>query len=208
MTLIPKSSHGNGHLRRSYFEPEDYKKILKAAHGYGIEDNDHLADLIRLSARTGCRIDELCGLDLKNVILSHSVPHFISEDAKTEAGNRKVPIHSGIKQLVSRLMDSSEDGYLLSGLTFNKYESKSNAIGKKFGRLKASLKFGPNLVFHSFRRGVATQFENKAVPEIIAARILGHEFPTMSFGTYSGGADLKTLTEAVETLNWTGARRG
>jgi integrase len=198
-----KSSNGNGHLRRSYFEPEDYKKLLKAAHSYGREDNDHLADLIRLAAHTGCRIDELCGLDLKNVILSHSVPHFIIGDAKTEAGNRKVPIHSGIKQLVSRLMDSSEDGYLLSGLTFNKYGSRSNAIGKRFGRLKTSLDYGPDLVFHSFRRGVATQFENKGVPEVIAARILGHEFPTMSFGTYSGGADLKTLSEAVETLNWT-----
>lgn len=99
-------------------------------------------------------------------------------------------------------MDSSEDGYLLSGLSYNKYGSRSNAIGKRFGRLKASLDYGPDLVFHSFRRGVATQFENKKVPEVIAARILGHEFPTMSFGTYSGGADLKTLSEAVETLDW------
>ena len=198
-----KSSNGNGQLKRSYFEPEDYKRLLKAARGYGREDNDHLADLIRLAAHTGCRIDELCGLDLKNVILSHSIPHFIIEDAKTEAGNRKVPIHSGIKQLVSRLMDSSEDGYLLSGLTFNKYGSRSNAIGKRFGRLKTSLKYGPDFVFHSFRRGVATQFENKGVPEVIAARILGHEFPTMSFGTYSGGADLKTLSAYVEKLSWT-----
>ena len=197
-----RSSNGNKQLKRGHFEPEDYKRLLKAAQGYGREDNDHLADLIRLAAHTGCRIDELCGLDLKNVILSHSVPHFIIEDAKTEAGNRKVPIHSNIKQLVSRLMDNSKDGYLLSGLSYNKYGSRSNAIGKRFGRLKASLDYGPDLVFHSFRRGVATQFENNKVPEVIAARILGHEFPTMSFGTYSGGADLKTLSEAVEILKW------
>jgi hypothetical protein len=51
-------------------------------------------------------------------------------------------------------------------------------------------------------RGIATQFENKGVLEVIAARVLGHEFPTMSFGTYSGGADLETLKRAIEVLNW------
>ena len=100
------------------------------------------------------------------------------------------------------LKDTSKDGYLLSGLTFNKYGDRSNAIGKRFGRLKSSLGYGSDLVFHSFRRGVATQFENKGVPEVIAARVLGHEFPTMSFGTYSGGADLETLKGAIEVLNW------
>jgi integrase len=186
-------------VRRGYFEPEDYKKILQAVP----QDDINLSDLIRLAAHTGCRIDELCSLGLDDVNLTDRVPYFLVKDAKTDAGNRKVPIHSAIKQLVAQLKDSSKDGYLLSGLTFNKYGDRSNAIGKRFGRLKSSLGYGRELVFHSFRRGVATQFENKGVPEVIAARILGHEFPTMSFGTYSGGADLETLRGAVELLDWT-----
>jgi hypothetical protein len=32
--------------------------------------------------------------------------------------------------------------------------------------------------------------------------ILGHDFPTMSFGIYSGAADIETLREAIEVLSW------
>ena len=193
-----RTQSGNGQTRRGHFEPEDYTRLLEAVP----QDDQSLSDLIRLAAYTGCRIDELCSLRLGDVKLTDRVPYFLIEDAKTAAGNRKVPIHSAIKQLVAQLKDTSQDDYLLSGLTFNKYGDRSNAIGKRFGRLKSSLGYGSDLVFHSFRRGVATQLENKGVPEVIAARILGHEFPTMSFGTYSGGADLGTLREAVERLSW------
>lgn len=195
--LRPKSDKGKG--KRGYFTPDDYKRLLEAVP----QDDRTLYDLIRLAAHTGCRIDELCSLRIDDVNLSDKVPYFLIEDAKTDAGNRKVPVHKAIKQLVVQLKDTSEDGYLLTGLTFNKYGDRSNAIGKRFGRLKTSLGYGGDLVFHSFRRGVATQFENKGVPEVIAARVLGHEFPTMSFGTYSGGADLETLLNSVERLNWT-----
>ena len=193
-----KPQNGKGQGRRGYFTSEDYRRLIEAVP----QDDKTLSDLIRLAAHTGCRIDELCSLRLDDVNLSDQVPYFLIEDAKTAAGNRKVPIHTAIKQLVAQLKDTSKDGYLLSGLTFNKYGDRSNAIGKRFGRLKSSLGYGRDLVFHSFRRGVATQFENKGVPEVIAARVLGHEFPTMSFGTYSGGADLETLKGAVEVLNW------
>lgn len=193
--LKPQNEKRQG---RGYFTPDDYRKLLEAVP----EQDDALTNLIRLAAHTGCRIDELCSLRLTDVNLQDDVPFFLIKDAKTDAGNRKVPIHSGIKQLVARLGDTSTDGYLLSGLTFNKYGDRSNAIGKRFGRLKSSIGYGRELVFHSFRRGVATQFENREVPEVIAARILGHEFPTMSFGTYSGGASLDTLREAVEVLRW------
>lgn len=193
--LKPQNGKRQG---RGYFTSDDYRRLLEAVP----EQDEALTNLVRLAAHTGCRIDELCSLRLTDVKLQDDVPYFLIEDAKTDAGNRKVPIHSGIKQLVAQLQDSSTDGYLLSGLTFNKYGDRSNAIGKRFGRLKSSIGYGHDLVFHSFRRGVATQFENKEVPEVIAARILGHEFPTMSFGTYSGGASLDTLRQAVEVLKW------
>lgn len=193
-----KLKNGNGKGRRGYFETDDYRRLLEAVP----QGDKTLSDLIKIAAHTGCRIDELCSLRLDDVKLTDRVPYFLINDAKTDAGNRKVPIHSAIKQLVAQLRDISEDGYLLSGLSFNKYGDRSNAIGKRFGRLKSSLGYGSDLVFHSFRKAVATQFENKGVPEVIAARILGHEFPTMSFGTYSGGAELETLLTAIENISW------
>src|SRR5215469_10611045 len=114
------------------------------------------------------------------------------EDAKTSAGWRQVPIHSKLKKLIARLVKESKDGYVLSGLTVNKYGDRSNAVGKRFGRLKTRLEFGSSHVFHSIRRTVATLLENAGVPENVSADILGHDKPTMTYGLYSGGASLAT----------------
>lgn len=181
--------------KRAYFTPEDYRRLLEAS-----QEDYSLNDLIRLGAYTGARIEEICSLKVSDTKIDKGF--FTITASKTEAGMRQIPIHPAIKQLVARLIETSSDGYLLSGLAYNKYGDRSNAIGKRFGRLKNSLGYGRELVFHSFRRGVATQFESAKVPEVLAARILGHDFPTMSFGIYSGGADIETLREAIEVLEW------
>ena len=180
--------------KRKSFAVVDFNKITGS-----VRDGDQdLADLIRLGAYTGCRIEELCSLRMVNVL-----PDRLKiEDAKTEAGWREIPIHPHIKDLVTRLSAKSKDGYLLSGLSFNKYGDRSNAIGKRFGRLKASCGYGSDYVFHSFRKGVATQLENAQVPENHVARLLGHEMQTMSYGLYSGGVSFDVLRAAISHLNW------
>jgi len=180
--------------RRKGFTPKDYRTLKDA-----VPDSDPvLSDLITLGAYTGCRIEELCSLKLK----SATDDRIEIEDAKTEAGWRTIPIHSHIRQLVARLRDTSTDDYLLSGLTFNKYGDRSNAIGKRFGRLKSKSGYGSDYVFHSFRKGVATQLETGRVPENVSARLLGHDLNTMSYGLYSGGVSFDVLSEAVEHLSW------
>lgn len=179
---------------RKHFTPTDYHTLLAA-----VPDTDPLlSDLIRLGAYTGCRIEEICSLKLEQVLHDR----FKIEDAKSEAGWREVPIHSNIRQLAARLKDESKDGYFLSGLTHNKYGDRSNAIGKRFGRLKAKCGYQKDYVFHSFRKGVATQLEAADVPEIHVARILGHEWNTLTFGLYSGGGKFEVLSAAVERLHW------
>lgn len=184
---------GRVRTKRSFFTPADFSKLL----GECLDDRS-LSDLIWLGAYTGCRIEELCSLNVTQV----TEDCFRIEDAKTDAGWRIIPIHSSIRQLVARLLFECDDSYLISGLSFNKYGDRSNAIGKRFGRLKTKCGFGPELVFHSFRKGVATQLENAGVPENVTARLLGHEFHTMSYGVYSGGLSYDVLHEAVEKLSW------
>jgi integrase len=145
---------------------------------------------------TGARIEELCALKLERV---HG-DYVEIADAKTPAGWRQVPIHSKLKATVARLHKSSSDGYLLSGLTPNKYGDRSNAVGKRFGRLKDRMGFGPGHVFHSIRGTVATLLENAKVLENVAADILGHEKHTMTYGLYSGGATLAVKREALAKL--------
>jgi integrase len=105
--------------------------------------------------------------------------------------------HSAITALVARLVTSSKDGYLIPSSTKNQYDERSAAIGKRFGRLKAELGFGPEHVFHSIRKTVATLLEDAQCPEGIAADIIGHDKPT-TYGLYSGGSSMATRREWIE----------
>lgn len=72
---------------------------------------------------------------------------------------RKVPIHSALVLVVKRLKKASTNEYLLSDLSL-KYGDRSNAIGKRFGRLKRVLGFPNGKVFHSIRKTEVTLLEN------------------------------------------------
>ena len=178
---------------RQPFEPGDVVKLLDAAIERGEEN---LADLIRLGMWTGCRIEELCALKIEQV----KDDHFSVGDAKTKAGWRDVPIHRELAQTMARLIEGSKDGYVLSGLTVNKYGDRSNGIGKRFGKLKSAMGFGSQHVFHSLRKTVVTILENASVPENVVADIVGHEKTTMTYGLYSGGLSLAVKRDALAKL--------
>lgn len=177
------------------FRPHEVVSLLNAA----VEKGDQeLADLIRLGMYTGARIEELCALKVENCteeVLSIT-------DSKTDAGIRQVPVHSALGELIDRLMGTSQGGYLLSGLTFNKYGDRSNAIGKRFGRLKQSLGFSEKKVFHSIRKTVVTLLEDAGVSENLTADIVGHEKPRITYGLYSGGHSLAPMKEAIEKIRY------
>lgn len=180
---------------RQPFEPRDVVRLLNEAVG---QEDDKLADLIRLGMWTGCRIEELCALKIDRV----KKDSFSVEDAKTPAGWREVPIHRELAPTMRRLLQSSADGFVLSGLSENKYGDRSNAVGKRFGRLKADMGFGEQFVFHSIRKTVATALEEAGVPENVSADILGHDKPTMTYGLYSGGVSLGVKRKALTKLRY------
>ena len=182
---------------RKDFTSREVVKLWREAKDRG---DDTLADLIWLDMWTGCRIEEICALKVEHV--AKDCASFEVVSGKTEAAKRTIPIHSKLKPAMRRLVKASSDGYVLSGLTANKYGDRSALIGKKFGRLKTELGHGPDQVFHSIRRGIATQLDNASVPEQHAAAILGHTVPGMSFGTYSGGPSLVVKREAIEKLSY------
>ena len=181
--------------QRKAFRVEDYHKLITTAQNKG---DDVLSDLIKLAAHTGCRIEELCGLHIEHV----TSDRIVIEEAKTEAGWREVPIHPDIQQTVARLKQTSNGKYLISGLTFNKYGNRSNAIGKRFGRLKAELGYGPDYVFHSLRRAFSTQLENAGVERTTVARLIGHELSDQTFGGYSDGLHFEKLRSAIANISY------
>lgn len=188
--LPKKSTAGTGRGGWVPFKPADVPRLARAAMD---KEDTQLADLIALGAYTGARIEELCSLKWSNI--GEESLHIA--EAKTQAGVREVPIHPALKPLLEALKAEAVDEYVLGGLTFNKYADRSNAIGKRFGRLKAGMGFGQKQVFHSLRKTLVTLLENAGVSENLAADIVGHEKPRITYGLYSGGATLPTKTEAL-----------
>jgi integrase len=189
--------HKKGDVIRRPFTPEDVVKLLEAARS---AHDQQLVDLIEIARWSGCRIAECCLLKVTAVDLKALAFHV--EDSKSQAGVRQVPIHSKLLSMMQRLVAQSTDGYVISGLTFNQYQDRNNAVGKRFGRLKTRLGYGPEVVFHSLRKTVATLLQNALVPEDMAAAILGHEIQTLSYGLYSGGPALAVKREAIEKVTY------
>lgn len=170
---------------------EEVVAALDTVQGKG----DHkLGALIWLAMWTGCRIEELCSLKVEDVFEDR----LRIVDAKTKAGIREVPVHSSLSPSLKELKETSYDGYILSGLSFNKYGDRSNAIGKRFGRLK----LGPNKVFHSIRKTVVTQLHNAGLPVETIAEIVGHEHGSFTLSVYSEGLSLYNKRIAVDTLSY------
>lgn len=86
----------------------------------------------------------------------------------------------------------------------NQYGKRSAAIGKRFGRAKKKLGFGPGKVFHSIRNTVTTQLEVAGVPDNITTDILGHEKKTITYGIYSGGTSIEQKFNAIKLIVYEG----
>jgi integrase len=184
--------------KQSSYRPFDPSEVLTLL-DHAVKKNDtELSDLIRLGMWSGCRIEELCALKVVDV----KGNFFSVTDAKTAAGRRDVPIHSELATTISSLIGTRKGGYVLKTLTPNKYGDRSNAIGKRFGRLKREAGFSQSHVFHSIRKTVVTILENKGVTENIVADIVGHEKPRITYGLYSGGTSLDVKAKALRKLRY------
>jgi integrase len=189
------ANHAIGHW--ATFQPAEVEHLYRKA---TIKNDKQLADLIFVGAYTGARIEEICSIRCHDIDLVTQSIHI--KDSKTESGKRVIPIHSDLRDTIERLRSDSKDSYLISGLTFNKYKDRSNAVGKRFGRLKNAENFGSKHVFHSIRKTFVTQLENSGIGENIAADLVGHKKPRITYGLYSDGASLEVKRDAIEKVKY------
>jgi integrase len=184
------------------FKPADVSRLMAEARKRG---DAELVDLIDIGRWSGARIEELCSLEIERVHLSGSRPYFEVDEGKTGAALRQVPIHRNAMATFKRLIGKRKSGFVFEGLKPNKYGDRSNAVGKRFGRLKTAMGFGDPFVYHSLRKCVSTQLENAGIGENITADIIGHDKPRMTYGIYSGGASLTVKTAALSKLRYPAA---
>ncbi|QFU13138.1 site-specific tyrosine recombinase XerC [Stutzerimonas frequens] len=193
LPATPKGKRKNNSYRP--FERNDIEKLYRAA----IEQNDTtLAALIKLGAYTGCRIEEICQLTPSRI----KKEYIEITDAKTEAGNRQIPIHKNILRLLSELTKQSKDGFLIPSSGKNKYGVRSDPLSKRFGRLKTKLGYDTKYVFHSIRKTTATMLEHTGAPPLVIIAIMGHETKQITFDIYSAGPSLDQKRAAIDKLEF------
>ena len=183
--------------QREDFSLAELAKLYSAASNGG---NSKLADLILLGTYTGARIEELCQLRAEHVIEVDGVQSFDIADSKTVAGIRVVPVHPALTSVVQRLMADSQDGYLVPSNSKNKYGIRSDLHSKAFGRLKKSLGFDKDHVFHSIRMTAITQLVRAEVSGPLIAELVGHETGTVTFDIYSQGASAAQKLVAISKI--------
>lgn len=176
------------------FSPEEVAKIIA---GIAREQDQDLKCLVLIAVYSGMRIEEICAMKLSDV----AEDRFRVTDAKTKAGVRDVPIHKVLKPLIKHLTKMSKDGYLISGLSENKYGDRSSAIGKRFGRLKKKLGFTTRShVFHSLRHSFSTALLQAEASSVVIDFLLGHKSGNLAIDTYSDGVSFKQKKDAINKI--------
>ncbi len=165
---------------------------------------------------TGMRSGEICQLRVEDVREEDGVAYFsvaaegADQSIKSEAGHRRVPIHSTL--IAAGLLDyvktrRGQGGeQLFPRLLPGGREAKLNAyFGKRFRDYRKSLGIlRDRTAFHSFRANAATALEAAKVPQHEAAQVIGHERKGMTYGRYSAGLDINDLKSVVEKIAYPG----
>ena len=118
-----------------------------------------LLEVIIVGMFTGMRLDEIASLTWSQVRQSTDdgaiVHYFQVEDAKTPAGNRKVPVHADLAWLLARRRGAPSDRLWPTFNEEGRGKKAGNDAGREFSRFKTDRGFVDRTkTFHSFRKNV------------------------------------------------------
>lgn len=167
---------------------------VSALYGKALAATDQeLADLIALAAYTGARREELAALKVADV-----TDDWISiRGAKTDAGDRDVPVHKAAAPILARLIGKRKAGYVFADLDEDKWGHRGDAVGKRFTRLKTAAGHGPGKTLHSIRHTFSQALRARDVSEDLVADLMGHRLTTMTYGRYGSRAAARKLLPAA-----------
>jgi len=181
---------------RTPFSPAQVAQLAAEARGRG---DGVLADFIAIAMYTGARAEEIATLRCELLDLGRGA--IAMPGTKSDAAKREVPIHPAVRPVLKRLVAAAGSGFLFRGLRPDRFGDRHGAVTKRFSTLKQGIATAEQ-DFHSIRRCVATMFDDAGVPESVAAAIIGHTVPRLTFGLYSGGPSLATKTQAIKKLRY------
>lgn len=187
---------------------EDEMKALLA----GDADQD-LADLMRIAALSGMRLEEIGQLRVKDC----EGGVFNIRKSKTKAGIRKVPIHPGLAAIVTRRTKDAKTGetkgpelFIFPDFPDSGWDgARTMAVSKRFATYRRSVGVDEvpegqkrsRVDFHSFRRWFAHECEMAGHHETLVARVMGHsKGVNITYGTYSKAQPLELMKVCVESV--------
>jgi integrase len=171
------------------YTKQEYAAMLKLA-------DDDLRDVITILAHSGLRVEELC--QLKTTDVPDMV--FVVKQSKTKAGQRVVPVHQDIAQIIARLLDTSKDGYLIPSRSLNQYDQRQAYYSKKFRPILTALGFPSGFGFHELRKLFVTEAERSEVHDNSLKRMVGHSIPGLTFSLYSDGLEINDLRQEINKV--------
>ena len=181
-----------------------------------VQRKDYLFWVPLVALFAGMRAGEILQLTRSDTKTEAGIPYFditkwedvqdeVDKSLKTEASERRVPIHSSLLeigfldyvglQLKGRIFSSAKKG---SDGTYTQYYSKQWRMTAK----RAGF-YTPQTVFHSFRHNFVDACRNAKVPENISMQIVGHK-DDKTHGLYGAGASLHVIHEEIEKVRYAG----
>ena len=149
------------------FEMLELMEIKQAVRDMG---DEKLLRYIEIAQWTGMRLAEIAQLSGKSIITRDGVECIrVKDDAKTKAGSgRLIPIAKTLADRVSLKELPEPPPPVLNKRTKKLVPYAGVDVGKKFGRLKKKLGYGPLHVFHSIRKTCTTHLSRlKSLKELL-----------------------------------------
>lgn len=171
-----------------------------------------LGDMMAIAALSGMRIEEIAKLIVADVQRGC----FDIKIAKTPAGEREVPIHSGLAAIIKRRTDGkSPTDPLFPELPIPKPGSpveRSQKVVKAFTNYRRKMGVDDvvegarqsRIDFHSFRRWFITKAEQAGQHPHIISAVVGHKRLGITLSLYSGGPLEEQFRACVEAVKLPG----
>lgn len=202
-------------IMRKPFTPEQAQRILT-------ELTENTSGLVRseshkwgmlLAMFTGARLNEICQLHIADVQQEGDIWFLDITDEgddekklKTEAGRRKVPVHSELirRGFLEFVRSRNKNKRLFPDYNYNVNGGYGRSLGRWCNeRFLPELGIKePGIVFHCFRHTIVTRLSQADVPEPIIQCIVGHARSGVTQEVYMReGYKLNQLKAAIDKFN-------
>ncbi len=195
------------------FTIEELNQLFDGAQFEGNPDKHTLATarpwVMAVALFSGMRQGEICELEAHDIQRQDGVWYFDITAAKSEAGIRRVPVHSELIHLdFLDYVKAIGNGPLFPGITTGGPDRKrGHTVAKRFPEYRRNRGVErERIAFHSFRKNFVRALQLAKVDRDRAAQIVGHE-RGFTFRVYNPeGIDVAGLREVVEAVRYKGLK--